>query len=522
MFFNPKTKWIETQKPQFFKTKFHQAELLKILILAAFLGGCFHREEIIFHDEDTNEADTNTNELDTNELDTNELDTNELDTNEPDIDADISDPICGNREQEDGEECDDGNTERNDGCSSACIIEDNWTCFGSPSECEPICGDGVLLIEECDDAGTSSGDGCSWLCELEEGWICLGSPSECEPICGDGIFVSGEICDDQNLVNDDGCSASCALEEGWNCTGIPSNCSTTCEDNICVGEENAESCENDCPAVCGDNACTHVENYDSCKQDCPPEGFVRIPAGSFMMGSPDNESERFDDEGPQNEVTITRPFHMQIHEVTQDEWQTLMGNNPSHFSSSGEGDECGMNCPVEMVNWYEALAYANALSDENNLAPCFTINGTNVTINAATIYDCEGYRLPTEAEWEYAIRAETTTSFYNEEEIPVNIAWYGFNSNGTTHPVGEKDANSWGLYDMSGNVYEWCWDWYEEEYYNESLTNDPLGPNSGPGRVLRSGSWTDTESNTRSALRYNNDPETQLSFYGFRLVSSAL
>ena len=213
-----------------------------------------------------------------------------------------------------GEECDDSGTQRNDGCSPACIVEDNWECFGSPSECEPICGDGVLLTEECDDGGNSSDDGCSWLCEVEFGWICSGSPSECEPICGDGVllteeecddggnsssdgcswlcevesgwtcsgspsecepicgdglFVSGEICDDQNLVNSDGCSASCDIESGWNCTGVPSNCTTTCGDSICVGEENAERCVNDCPAVCGDNVCTHSENSDTCLQDCP-------------------------------------------------------------------------------------------------------------------------------------------------------------------------------------------------------------------------------------------------------------
>ena len=248
-----------------------------------------------------------------------------------------------------------------------------------------------------------------------------------------------------------------------------------------------------------------------------PEGFVLIPAGSFMMGSPNYESRRDGDEGL-HEVTITRPFYMQTYEVTQDEWQTLMGNNPSHFSSSGRGSNCGSNCPVENVSFYEVLAYANAFSEEHNLNPCFTINGMDITLNARTIYDCEGYRLPTEAEWEYAARSGTTTAYYNGEQSPDDIAWYNSRTS-RTRLVGERYPNYWGLYDMSGNVWEWCWDWYTS--YDSSPVTDPMGPDSGSFRVARGGSWDNSASDARSAHRNSSDPGARHSSLGFRLVSSA-
>ena len=250
------------------------------------------------------------------------------------------------------------------------------------------------------------------------------------------------------------------------------------------------------------------------------EGFVLIPSGSFVMGSPNNELERDNDEGPQHEVTITRSFYMQRHEVTQGEWEVLMENNPSYFSFSGDGFECGSDCPVEQVNWFDALRYANALSTEHNLVPCFTINNTNVMINADTIYDCEGYRLPTEAEWEYAIRAGTTTSFYNEEETSDDIAWHRSNSNDRIYPVGQKEANLWGLNDMSGNVYEWCWDPYGS--YDSLASNDPVSINFDSRRILRGGSWYGSASGTRSANRSYEEPDSRFRSIGFRLVISAL
>ena len=223
-------------------------------------------------------------------------------------------------------------------------------------------------------------------------------------------------------------------------------------------------------------------------------------------------------------MTITRSFYAQTHEVTQAEWQALMDNNPSYFS--GDGADCGSDCPVEYVNWYEALAYANALSTLEGLQECYELSGCTNTpdddmecTDVSWDFDCLGYRLPTEAEWEYTIRADTTTAYYNGDDLVENIAWYTDNSNNTTHPVGEKEANLWGLYDMSGNVREWCWDLYES--YDSSPVTDPIGPDSGSSsRVLRGGSWGGSVSNARSARRSFSDPGLCNRNNGFRLVSS--
>ncbi|MBI5549563.1 MAG: formylglycine-generating enzyme family protein, partial [Deltaproteobacteria bacterium] len=232
-------------------------------------------------------------------------------------------------------------------------------------------------------------------------------------------------------------------------------------------------------------------------------------------------------------VTLTRGFYLQEKEVTQGQWQARMGNNPSDFAS------CGIDCPVEMVNWWEALAYANAVSRSQGLVECYTLTGctgtpgnglecSGVTVNAAggNPYQCVGYRLPTEAEWEYAYRAGTTTAFYNggitatdcSMDAKLNaIGWYCGNAADTTHRVGQKAANGWGLFDMSGNVYEWCWDWYGS--YSGAVT-DPAGPGSGASRVYRGGSWFNTAQNTRAAYRFNGPPDYPNVNLGLRLARS--
>ncbi len=224
--------------------------------------------------------------------------------------------------------------------------------------------------------------------------------------------------------------------------------------------------------------------------------FARIPAGSFVMGSPEDEEGRRDDE-TQHEVTLSRGFWMGKHEVTQGEWEALMGSNPSHFS------ECGAQCPVETVSWEDAQEFLRRLNERESAA------GSSAR-----------YRLPTEAEWEYAARAGTTGARYGEADA---IAWTLINSLRRTHPrqrqphpVGQKRANAWGLHDMLGNVREWTADWYGR--YPSGAVTDPTGPSTGRSRVHRGGSWHQREWRARSADRYHQSPGYRHIAFGFRLV----
>ena len=203
-----------------------------------------------------------------------------------------------------------------------------------------------------------------------------------------------------------------------------------------------------------------------------------------------------------------------------------MGYNPSKFTS------CGGTCPVETVNWHEAVAYCNALSTKAGLTACYSCSNSSTSVTcketAATtgkgIYTCKGYRLPTEAEWEYAYRAGTTTAFYNggitsctgSDPNAGTIGWYISNANSTPHPVGKKTANTWGLYDMAGNDWEWCHDWYQSGL-GSTAQIDPLGSGSS-ARVLRGGSWPGTPFNMRAARRNQEPPTSRYNYYGFRCV----
>jgi formylglycine-generating enzyme required for sulfatase activity len=243
------------------------------------------------------------------------------------------------------------------------------------------------------------------------------------------------------------------------------------------------------------------------------------------------------------------------YEVTQAEWQAAFGNNPSYFGPSGNGADCGLDCPVDRVNWYEAAAYANWLSAQEGLTQCYLLtncteslgggcppdeewcsSGTytcTVALNEVnTPYECEGYRLPTESEWEYAIRAGTTTAFYNGgitytgctlDPNLTQIGWYCGNASSTTHPVGEKNANAWGLHDMSGNVWEWMWDWYVAEYPSGSMSlpaMDPTGAATGSFRVGRGGDWINGAYCSRSARRHPINPGNRYHGVGLRLARS--
>ncbi len=260
-----------------------------------------------------------------------------------------------------------------------------------------------------------------------------------------------------------------------------------------------------------------------------PEGMVSIPAGSFWMGSPESELGRDFDE-TLHYVELTKGFYMDSTEVTQKNFTDLMGYNPSNFSN------CGDNCPVEQVSWHEAIAYANERSKAESLEECFDCTGTapdfecTIKTNFTKPQDCKGYRLPTESEWEYAARAGSDTAFYNGDitetdcEMDANldaIGWYCGNSGNTTNPVGGKLSNSFGLFNMSGNVWEWNWDWYGSTYPTGTEASpdvDPTGPENGSLRVTRGGSWLDYAQYCRSADRDGSPPSIRVSNLGFRLT----
>jgi formylglycine-generating enzyme required for sulfatase activity len=232
--------------------------------------------------------------------------------------------------------------------------------------------------------------------------------------------------------------------------------------------------------------------------------FIRIPAGDFWMGTPaeavealikrypDVPRDWFERETPQHPVTLSQPFYLGIHTVTQAQWEAVMGENPSDFQ--GHPDH-----PVENVSWNDVQHFLERLSAQ----------------------DGHIYTLPSEAQWEYACRAGSSSAYcFGDDATPLgNYAWYDANADGSTHPVGGKQPNAWGLYDMHGNVWEWCQDWYGP--YAAASVTDPSGPTAGAYRVFRGGCWYLPAQSARSAGRYRDHPGVRNVFLGFRCLSSA-
>ncbi len=256
------------------------------------------------------------------------------------------------------------------------------------------------------------------------------------------------------------------------------------------------------------------------------DGFVLIKEGTFLMGSPETENWRIEDE-TLHEVSVSS-FYIDPYETTQAEYERLMGQNPSSFS--------GENLPAESISWLDAVQYANAKSRQEGLAPAYEIHDGSVIWNLSS----NGYRLPTEAEWEYACRAGTLTPFNTEKSLSADEAnFYGhypyeieenyFNSSvldakpgeyrQTTVSVGSFEANAWGLYDMHGNVNEWCWDYYGP--YDLSVTENPTGAPNGTRHVYRGGGWNDFAKNMRSAYRAAAQEDLRSFNLGVRLVRNA-
>jgi formylglycine-generating enzyme required for sulfatase activity len=355
--------------------------------------------------------------------------------------------------------------------------------------------------------------------------------------CGNGVCDWDEDCQI--------CPSDCV------CTGCGQMCvSGSCTFSACTGKEcGDDGCGGSCGTCTGGKTCEAGECVGGV--DVTP-GFVQITKGSFWMGSPDGTcpegypgsctSELGRDANETlHYVQLTRDFEMQAHQLTQGEWKAMFGGtNPSSFSS------CGDSCPVERVTWFSSLEYANQLSLSKGYPACYeltgcsmgtaaagTLHGCTVTASDGNPYNCKGYRLPTEAEWEYAYRAGSNTAFHpsagNDGSVTQvscvldpnldKIGWYCGNENTSTRPVGGKAPNAWGLYDMSGNVREWVWDRYGS-YPTGTISSpdmDPLGAPSAMERVGRGGSWISPARICRGAIRYFTGPGDRTEHLGLRL-----
>lgn len=218
---------------------------------------------------------------------------------------------------------------------------------------------------------------------------------------------------------------------------------------------------------------------------------ILIPPGSFRMGGDKKLEQAEDHENPKHMVKISNAFYMGKYEVTQKQWHEIMNNNPSKYIDDLR--------PVEQVSWNDVQVFIQNLNDRE---------GTHQ------------YRLPSEAEWEYSARAgsEGPYTFGSDTNILSQYAWYRNNSNGKTHPVGQLEPNAWGLYDMHGNVHEWCQDWFDRNYYSQSSSNDPFGPQTGLAKALRGGDWGSEDWYCRCASRSLSSPDRRSNRVGFRLI----
>jgi formylglycine-generating enzyme required for sulfatase activity len=246
---------------------------------------------------------------------------------------------------------------------------------------------------------------------------------------------------------------------------------------------------------------------------------VLVEAGSFQMGAMDG----FSDEQPVRTVRIARPFYIGKYEVTFEEYDRFCedtGRTKPDDRDWGRGKQ-----PIIHVDWYDVVAYCNWLSEQEGRTPCYRGKGKSTKCD----FSADGYRLPTEAEWEYAARGGQKSQGYTYagSNNPDEVAWYGENSAGQPQPVGQKQPNELGLYDMSGNLFEWCWDWYGQDYYASSPASDPQGPpaprTANPGeltRVRRGGSWNEKAESIRVSSR-SFDSVSYAGGNGFRLARTA-
>jgi len=277
---------------------------------------------------------------------------------------------------------------------------------------------------------------------------------------------------------------------------------------------------------------------NACQSRSTGMRLVFLEPREFSMGSPPNESGRMKNETA-HAVKVTSPFLIGAYEVTQGEYRQVVDEAPSWFSKTGEGKEKvgkedTARFPVDSVSWFDAIAFCNRLSERDSLPLYYELTGIkhkgeSIVEASVKVVGGIGYRLPTEAEWEYACRAGTNTAYQFGESRSakgnfqiMGATIYGsrakVRSLGRTTTVGSYTSNLWGLHDMHGNVAEWCWDWYDEAYYGRSPLEDPSGPTKGHHRILRGGSWLVKQANCRCAARFWQIPSEGKYFTGFRVA----
>ncbi len=411
---------------------------------------------------------------------------------------------------------------------------------------EQSCDDAELCTYDDHCNGSGSCIGTTITCEDDPGDC--GVRRDCNGTAVCSIVHPGEetSCDDDDLcTNSDHCNGSgTCVGEPVLCTSDPAVCGlkSACDastgaclehypdETISCDDNDPCSPDDHCNAAgeCVGTSCP--DGYYCQDTTCRKEGFIFTPASSFWMGSREEELGREIDE-TRHYVTLTYNLEVMDHEVTQEEFSSRMGYNPSYFDET-----CGAQCPVENVSWHEALAYANSFSADTGLPSCFICTGTlpNITCTLDSTYakpqDCTGFRLPTEAEWEFVARAGTENATPSGNLIhtgcdPVDaglnsLGWFCGNATLQPHLGKQKNANAWGLYDILGNVGEWVWDRYYMNYQTD-LPTDPIGPGgTASSRVIRGGNWQYEARWCRLASRAANTDSNRFNNVGFRLVRS--